>query len=54
MGNKDWTSGANVGWVISIMDGKNLNWNTVGGTRSDVQLNPPFLDGAWHFGDGDV
>jgi autotransporter-associated beta strand protein/YVTN family beta-propeller protein len=48
MGNKDWTSGANVGWVISIMDGKNLNWNTIGGTRSDVQLNPPFLDGAWH------
>ena len=48
MGNKDWTSGANVGWVISIMDAKNLNWNTVGGTRSDVQLNPPFLDGAWH------
>ncbi len=48
MGNKNWTSGANVGWVISILDGKNLNWNTVGGTRSDVQLNPPFSDGAWH------
>ncbi len=48
MGNKDWTSGANVGWVISSLDPKNLNYNAVGGTRRDVDLNPPFSDGAWH------
>jgi YVTN family beta-propeller protein len=48
MGNKDWTSGANVGWVISSYDPKNLNYNAVGGTRRDVDLNPPFSDGAWH------
>jgi autotransporter-associated beta strand protein/YVTN family beta-propeller protein len=48
MGNKDWTSGANVGWVISCLDPKNLNYNAVGGTRRDVDLNPPFSDGTWH------
>jgi autotransporter-associated beta strand protein/YVTN family beta-propeller protein len=48
MGNKDWTSGANVGWVISSLDPKNLNYNAVGGTRRDVDLNPPFSDGNWH------
>ena len=48
MGNKDWTSGANVGWVISSLDQKNLNYNAAGGTRRDVDLNPPFSDGAWH------
>ncbi len=48
MGNKDWTSGADVGWVISSLDPKNVNWNTVGGTRRDVDLNPPFCDGNWH------
>jgi autotransporter-associated beta strand protein/YVTN family beta-propeller protein len=48
MGNKDWTSGANVGWVISSLDPKNLNYNAVGGTRRDVELNPPFSDGTWH------
>jgi len=48
MGNKDWTSGANVGWVISCLDPKNVNWNAVSGTRRDVDLNPPFSDGDWH------
>ena len=48
MGNKDWTFGGDVGWAISIMNGENLNWNTVGGTRSDLELNPPFMDGNWH------
>jgi YVTN family beta-propeller protein/autotransporter-associated beta strand protein len=48
MGNKNWTSGANVGWVISSLDPKNLNYNAVGGTRRDVDLNPPFSDGNWH------
>ena len=48
MGNKNWTSGANVGWVISTLDPKNLNYNAVGGTRRDIDLNPPFSDGDWH------
>jgi YVTN family beta-propeller protein len=48
MGNKDWSSGANVGWVISSLDPKNLNYNAVGGTRRDIELNPPFSDGSWH------
>ncbi len=47
-GNKDWTSGADVGWVISELDPKNLNYNAVGGTRRDVGLNPPFSDANWH------
>ena len=48
LGNKDWTSGANVGWVISSLDPKNLNYNALSGTRRDIDLNPPFSDGAWH------
>ncbi len=48
MGNKDWTSGTNIGWVISSLDPKNVNWNAVGGIRCDVELNPPFSDGNWH------
>ncbi len=48
LGNKNWASGANVGWVISNFDPKNVNWNAVGGTRRDVGLNPPFSDGNWH------
>jgi autotransporter-associated beta strand protein/YVTN family beta-propeller protein len=47
-GNKNWSSGANTGWVISTLDPKNLNYNAVGGTRRDVSLNPGFSDGAWH------
>jgi hypothetical protein len=48
LGNKDWTSGANVGWVVSTLDPKNVNWNAVGSTRRDIGLNPPFSDGNWH------
>ncbi len=48
MGNKNWTSGANVGWVLSSLDAKNLNYNAVGGTRRDIDLHPPFSDSTWH------
>lgn len=48
MGNKNWASGANVGWVISTMDAKNVNWNVAGGSRRDLGLHPPFSDTAWH------
>jgi hypothetical protein len=47
-GNKDWTSGANVGWCVNTTSGKNLNWNAAGGSRRDINLNPPFSDGNWH------
>jgi hypothetical protein len=49
MGNKSWSSAANVGWAISMTDAKNVNWNAVGGTNRSVDLNPPFSDGNWHF-----
>jgi autotransporter-associated beta strand protein/YVTN family beta-propeller protein len=48
MGNKDWTSGANTGWVISSLDSKNINYAGLWGLRRDVELNPPFSDGNWH------
>jgi len=48
LGNKNWTSGANVGWVISNFDPKNVNWNAAGGTRRDIDLDPPYSDGNWH------
>jgi hypothetical protein len=48
MGNKDWVSGANVGWVVATTDTKNINWNTSNGYRGDTDLNPPISDGNWH------
>ena len=48
IGNKDWSVGTNIGWVISSLEAKNVNWNTLGGTRRDIGLNPPFSDGQWH------
>lgn len=48
LGNKNWTAGGNPGWVISTLDGKNVNWNATGGTRRDIDLNPPLSDGQWH------
>jgi hypothetical protein len=46
LGNKNWASGGNVGWVLSIMPGKNLNWTTAGGGRNDIGL--AMVDGKWH------
>lgn len=48
IGNKDWVSGANLGWVLATTDGKNINWNTSNGYRGDTDLNPPMSDGNWH------
>ncbi len=48
MGNKNWSAGTNPGWVIAMTDAKNVNWNAVGGTSRNVDLNPPFSDGYWH------
>ncbi|MFZ2726013.1 MAG: ImpA family metalloprotease [Methylococcaceae bacterium] len=46
MGNKNWSSGSNVGWVLATTTNKNLNWNTVNGSRNDISL--VFNDGNWH------
>jgi len=48
IGNKNWSGGANVGWVISSMASKNINWNAAGGPRRDLALSPAFSDGHWH------
>ncbi|MFC5743212.1 alkaline phosphatase family protein [Dyella tabacisoli] len=45
-GNKDWTSGANTGWLMATTLSKSINWNTVGGTRHDVGLT--LADSQWH------
>ncbi|CAI1026736.1 LamG-like jellyroll fold domain-containing protein [Serratia quinivorans] len=46
--NKDWSVGANIGWVIGI-SGKNLRWNWKGayGSRLDVS-DIPVADFKWH------
>lgn len=46
VGNKDWSSGYNRGWVISEEAAKNVNWgdNTY---RRDVSL-PAVTNGSWH------
>ncbi len=49
-GNKDWNSGANVGWTLSTISttggGGRINWNTTGGTRRDPNI--AFNDGGWN------
>ncbi|CAI1157246.1 LamG-like jellyroll fold domain-containing protein [Serratia quinivorans] len=46
--NKDWSVGANIGWVIGI-SGKSLHWNWKGayGSRLDVS-DIPVADFKWH------
>lgn len=44
IGNKNWSGGANVGWVISSMASKNINWNAAGGPRRSLALSPAFSD----------
>lgn len=49
MGNKNWASGANTGWMFSTnYSAKTFNWNAASGNRHDVGVNPPISDGAWH------
>ncbi len=43
-GNKNWTSGNNVGWSLNTTT---INWNAAGGTRRDINLSAN-LDGNWH------
>lgn len=51
IGNKDWNSGGNQGYVVATDDDGHLQWNLAGspGARKDYD-GPPgtFSDGAWH------
>lgn len=46
IGNKNWNTGSNPGWIISAFTGENINFNTSGGSRRDYSLS--FADGTWH------
>ncbi len=57
MSNKDWASGANVGWVLAredgAADGDKFQWNmnTTGGSRKDFDprdASAVVFDGNWH------
>lgn len=51
VGNKDWNSGGNQGYVIFTAGGANLRWNLAGapGSRKDFAgPGSPFRDQAWH------
>jgi len=47
LGNKDWSSGNNIGWLISEYRTNWLNYCAVGAPRYDIG-NYPWADGAWH------
>ena len=49
IGNKNWNSGANVGWTLSTINtggAGRVNWNTSGGTRKDPAI--AFNTGTWN------
>jgi hypothetical protein len=51
IGNKDWNSGSNQGWVLATDDDGHLQWNLSGapGTRKDYDGTPgTFSDTNWH------
>ncbi len=47
LGNKDWASGGNIGWLISEYYLNWLNYTAVGAARQDIG-NYPWADGTWH------
>ena len=47
LGNKDWASGSNIGWLISEYYTDWLNYRAVGATRHDIG-NFNWADGVWH------
>jgi Concanavalin A-like lectin/glucanases superfamily/Immunoglobulin domain len=47
LGNKDWASGSNIGWLISEYYTDWLNYRALGAARRDIgDFN--WADGAWH------
>ncbi|MBP1999640.1 hypothetical protein J2Z69_000659 [Paenibacillus shirakamiensis] len=49
IGNKNWASGANPGWVIALQANGSIKWNytPAGQSRSDAYI-PGAADGGWH------
>jgi hypothetical protein len=47
LGNKDWNSGANIGWLISEYYQNFLNYNAVNSPRHDIG-NYNWADNKWH------
>lgn len=47
--NKNWASGSNVGYALSLQPNNSLKWNynTQGGSRADAEI-PNVADGKWH------
>lgn len=48
LGNKDWNSGGNVGWLISEYYSTFLNYKAVGSSRHDIGPATRWSDGNWH------
>jgi Concanavalin A-like lectin/glucanases superfamily len=48
LGNKDWNSGANVGWLISEYYTTFLNYKAVSSPRHDIGPGSRWSDGTWH------
>ncbi|MBB3108910.1 hypothetical protein FHS18_000962 [Paenibacillus phyllosphaerae] len=50
IGNKNWASGANTGWIVSLQSNGSLKWNYTPSvqTRTDVTI-PGVADGSWHY-----
>ncbi|MFB9325718.1 alkaline phosphatase family protein [Paenibacillus aurantiacus] len=50
IGNKNWNSGANAGWVLSLQSNGSLKWNytPAGQTRTDATISG-VADGTWHY-----
>jgi hypothetical protein len=47
LGNKDWTSGGNIGWLISQYYTNFLNYRAIGAARHDIG-SFPWADNKWH------
>ncbi|MFC4099276.1 LamG-like jellyroll fold domain-containing protein [Paenibacillus xanthanilyticus] len=50
IGNKNWNSGANAGWILSLQSNGSIKWNytPAGQTRTDVTISG-VADDAWHY-----
>lgn len=48
LGNKDWNSGANVGWVATTANWKILNYCATNGVRRDISIPSSIANSNWH------
>lgn len=51
IGNKNWNSGANAGWLLAMQSGGaiKLNYTPTGKTRTDITTSSSVSDNQWHF-----